>query len=177
MGAPSQRLPSPPHLTHESCLAKPASPAQCAVQLQAPTLDLAVSPAATRHWKVPSCLMSSLPCKLLQREVSDDAARWTVCFFSVFGRQAKDLTDFQLALQHINYVGVWSIWQEDSPTARVQTRWPEAPVFIRTRGAVRCRQERLRGHPRWRKVNLQPRWRVSPERGWGGERLIPSDGF
>lgn len=53
-----------------------------------------------------------------------------------FGRRAKDLTDFQLALQHINYVGVWSIWQKESPIARIQMHWPEAPVFIRTRGAV-----------------------------------------
>lgn len=96
------------------------------------------------------------------------------CFF---GRQAKDLTDFQLALQHINYVGVWSIWQEESPTARVQMHWPKALVFIRTRGAVQSRQESQQSHPHWRKLNLQPRWRGSPERGWGGERLILPDGF
>jgi len=78
----------------------------------------------------------------------------------IFGRRTKDLTDFQLALQHISYVGVWSIWQEESPIARVQTHWPEAPVFIRTR------RERLQGRPPWGNRKPQPRWRGSPERGW-----------
>lgn len=95
----------------------------------------------------------------------------------IFGRRAKDLTDFQLALQHINYVSVWSIWQEESPMGRVQMHWPEAPVFIRTRGAVQHTQERLQEHPRWRKLNLQPRWRGGAARRGAGGRLILPDGF
>lgn len=94
-----------------------------------------------------------------------------------FGRRAKDLTDFQLALQHINYVGVWSIWQKESPIARIQMHWPQAPVFIRTRGAVQRTQELLPGQPNWRKLNLQPLWMGSPERRWDAERLILPDGF
>lgn len=166
MGAPHQRSPSPP------CPAKPASPAQRAVRSQPVRSILAVSRAAKRHWKGSSRLASSLPCKLLQREVSDNAARWTVCCFSFFGRRAKDLTDFQL--QHISYVGVWSIWQEESPIASVQTHWPGAPVFIRTRGAIQRTQERLQGHPRWRMFNLQPQQRLSPERGWGWGEVNPA---
>lgn len=123
---------------------------------------LAMPCAAKRHWRGSSCLKSSLPANY-HNTVCRDAARWTVLL--IFGRREKDLTDFQLALQYINYVSVWSVWQQEYLIARVQMRWPKAPVLIRTRGAVQHTQECLQGHTCWRKLSLQAWWRGSPE--WG----------